>query len=110
MIPQETLDELTSKHKRVQAIAVEGHDLVIRAPTRAEYKVWRAQKDTSPEATEDMLRKCVVYVDGVSGDWATTVAKFDELLEVFPGIPESKAVGAPLMKFLGLTASESGKG
>jgi hypothetical protein len=109
-IPDEVLTELRAKFRRVCVIPFgkEGIDIAIRAPSRAEYKSWRAQKER-PDAQEDSMRLLVVYVNGTVGDWPTVVAAFDKLLEEWPGLTDNMAMAKAFSDFTGLSFAESGK-
>ena len=112
-ISQAEYEDLQSRHRRVCLIQGGGQEVVIRAPTRAEYKVARAAVHDPrqiADAQEDLVRKLVVYCNGVSGDWATVVAAFDAMLETYPGFCESKVVGSKVNEFTGIEMANSGKG
>lgn len=110
-IPEEVMSELRSKYKRICVVPYgkDGLDVVIRAPSRAEYKAWRAKKD-SPDAQEDTIRQLVVYVNGTMGPWPQVVAVFDQLLEDWPALCDAKAPAQVFADFAGLSFSDSGKG
>lgn len=105
MIPKEKIEELEATHKRIAVVRGNGDppawEIVMRKPTRAEYKMFRAQLTNpaqAPDAQEILVRKCVVYPDA---------AAFDAMLEDYPAIPE--AVGDALRRLIGLGAAEDTK-
>lgn len=101
-ISEEQLATLQREHRRVKVISIGDIEFAIRAPKRHEYKAFRAkamgeQKDS---ALEDLLRIIVVYPSRVD---------FDVLLDDYPGVAESKAVGKAVEAFVGMVADETGK-
>lgn len=80
------IDELESVHKRVTVLNGRGDppefQVVLRAPTRPEYKMFRAMSHNPSQladAQEILFRKICVYpVDDA----------LNALLESFPGLPE----------------------
>lgn len=105
------LEAVKAKHGRVAVISFrEDIELVIRAPTRGEYKVYRAAMHApggSADATEDLVRKIVVWCNG-EADTAARVA-LDRLLDQYPGLCENKAASKEIMSFTGIEFTASGK-
>lgn len=105
MIPKEKIEELESMHKRIAVLRGVGDppawEIVLRKPSRAEYKMFRAQimnPAQAPDAQEILVRKCVVFPDA---------AGFDALLEDYPAIPE--AASEAIKRLTGLGAAEDTK-
>lgn len=108
MVTKETLDELETKHKRIAHLKgkedEEGKtpwEIVIRRPTRAEYKQYRSQSHNQAsvaDAQEILVRKIAVYPVGTD---------LDALLDEWPAIPE--ACGKALASLTGLAVGEDTK-
>lgn len=105
----EQLSELQAKHKRVahlvsSTVNDDGSpewEVVLRRPTRHEYKHYRSQCHDSArisDAQEELVRKLMVVP---SGEAITT------LIDDWPGIPE--ACGAAIAKLAGMSGQESAK-
>jgi hypothetical protein len=101
-ITEEKLAELRGAHRRIKLITIGDVSFVIRAPKRHEYKQFRSKSfgDGKAEAMEDLLRLLVVE--------PTRVA-FDEVLEEYPGLAESKDVQNAVSAFVGMVADTEGK-
>ena len=103
MISQAQLNELEAAHKRIAHIVGKGEawEIVLRKPTRAEYKQFRSKTHNPSQvadAQEILVRQIVVYPNRET---------FDALLEDYPGSPES--CGPTLQDLVGMTADEQGK-
>lgn len=104
-LTQDKIDEFEQKHKRVAHLKGKEDpdgkipwEIIIRRPTRAEYKQYRSQSHNQAQvadAQEILARKTCVYPDA---------AGFDALLDDYPGIPE--ACGEAFKKLLGLAVQE----
>ncbi len=101
-LTQEQIQEYEAKHTRIAHLR--GGDgaweIVLRKPTRAEYKHFRSMSHgaSAADAQEFLVRKCCVYpADG----------GIDALLEEWPGIPE--ASGKAIMSIAGMAASDDVK-
>ena len=108
---EDALAEIQTKYPRVKVITIGEAEFVIRAPKRHEYKAFRAKgmnPDTRADATEDLARLLVVHCRGVTG--AEARLKFDELLDEWPGLCESKDVSIAIEQFVGMKADDQGKG
>lgn len=88
MVTEEQLKDLEAKHVRIAHLKGVGTpapwELVIRKPTRQEYRAFRAKShnpNTLPDAQEDLVRCCAVY--------PPRGLELDALLEDWPGIPEA---------------------
>lgn len=106
-VTKEILDELEVKHKRIAHLKGKSDDgappweIVIRKPSRAEYKQYRAQSHnqaTVADAQEILVRKIAVYPTGDA---------LEALLDDWPAIPE--ACGKALGALTGLSAAEDVK-
>jgi len=103
MLSKEQLDQIEEKYKRVAHLKGKGEpppwEMVLRKPTRAEYKMFRSQTHNPAQvadAQEMLVRKlCVFPVD------------VDALIEEWPGIPE--ACGKAIQHLTGLETEETGK-
>ena len=105
MLEKQQIDELEAKHLRIEVVRGEGEkppwEIVLRKPTRAEYKQFRAHMHDPARianAQEVLVLKCVVYPDP---------ERLDALLEEWPGIPE--AAGDALRRLTGLGAADDTK-
>lgn len=68
-ITPERLKELAEKHGQIEHVkgGREGDEFVLRNPSRAEYKVFRAaahQPHLAPDAQENLVRSCMVEPEG----------------------------------------------
>ena len=102
-ITQEQLDQWESQHKRILHVVGKNNawEVVLRKPTRAEYKMFRSNahdKAKLADAQEILARQIVLSPDAVS---------FDALLDDYPGIPE--AIGPYLADLVGAVGDEQGK-
>lgn len=104
-------DEFTAlqiKYRRVCSISHDPINLVIRAPSRAEYRAFRAAMHSptgQADAQEDLIRDLVVWCNGA----ADPRLAFDELLEEYPALCENRAVSSEISKFTGLEFAAQGK-
>lgn len=102
MLTDEKIQELETTHKRIAHLrgADGSWEIVLRKPTRAEYKHFRsmAHGAQTADAQEVLIRKLCVYPDRDA---------FDALLEEWPGIPE--AAGETIKRLTGMSASEDVK-
>lgn len=104
-LTKEMLEEFETKYKRIAHLRGKEDnkgnvpwEVVIRKPTRAEYKQYRSQSHNPaqvPDAQEILARKTCVYPEREA---------FDALLEDWPGIPE--AAGNAFKELLGLSVQE----
>lgn len=99
-LTKEQIDELEVTHKRVAHLVGKGGtwEIVIRKPTRSEYKQFRANNHNEArvaDAQEVLARQCVVY---------PSKEAFDALLEDWPGIPE--AAGKAFRELMGMAVEE----
>jgi hypothetical protein len=90
-ITPEKIAELDATHKRASHVhstrtRADGAwewEFVIRKPTRAEYKQWRAKinsENTASDATEQLIRKIAVLPSGEA---------FEAMLEDWPALAEA---------------------
>jgi hypothetical protein len=99
------LTELEAKHKRIGVVThPDGKSwvVVLRKPTRAEYKMFRSNSNSpqkASDAQEIHCRSTVVYPPSKEA--------FDALLEEWPGIPE--ACGKTIIELAGMSGLEQGK-
>lgn len=103
MLSDEQLSELEAKHKRVARVrSKDGEwEIVLRRPTRAEYKQFRTRSHnpgTVADAQETLARQCVVYPSREA---------FDALLEEWPAIPE--AASGAFSRLMGLAIDDDSK-
>lgn len=98
-LTKQQIDDLEATHKRVAVLrgkpepgnAGPSFEIVLRRPTRMEYKQFRAMAHDpvkKPEAQEQLAIKCCVY--------PASREDFSAILDDWPGIPEaaSKAIVA----------------
>lgn len=103
MLTQAEVEALEATHKRVAHLKGTGDawEVVLRKPTRAEYKRFRAMSHNPAqvaEAQEILARSTVVY---------PSKEAFDALLEDWPGIPE--ACGKAFTELSGIAHQEDVK-
>ena len=109
MVSTEQLSNFEVKYRRVAHLVssrkkVDGSpewEIVLRKPTRIEYKHFRSQCHNDAriaDAQEEMVRKLMVYPEGDA---------ISNLLEDWPGIPE--ACGEALRDLAGMSGQESAK-
>lgn len=108
-ITEEELSALETAHKRIGHLkskecddkGIPAWEIVLRKPSRQEYKQFRAQSHNPAqvaEAQEILARKCVVH---------PSRELFDSMLEDYPAIPE--AAGEMFKKLTGLAVAEDVK-
>lgn len=105
MINKEQLSELEATHKRIAHVQGKGTptpwEVVLRKPTRAEYKHYRSQSNNpaqTADAQEILVRKLVVH---------PSAEAFDVMLEEWPGIAE--ACGNAISILAGFSAAADAK-
>ncbi len=105
MIGQKEIQEFEDKYKRIAHVKGKGEpppwEIVLRKPTRAEYKQFRSQNHNDAvkaDSQEILIRKLAIY---------PTVEQLDALLDDYPAIPE--ACGDALRHLAGLAVDEQGK-
>ena len=103
MLSTEEITALTATHKRIAHVIGKDNawEVVLRKPTRAEYKRYRGliHGDGKAEASEWLARATCVYPPSPDA--------FDALLEDYPAIPE--ACGSKLGELLGLATEQAAK-
>ncbi len=107
---KETLDALDAKHRRTALVfsRQEGADgplwaVVLRKPSRPEYKQWRAQSHddaAKADSQEVLVRKLIVWPE-------LDPAGLEALLDDWPGIPE--ACGNALLDLTGAAGKADAK-
>ena len=102
-LSKEEIASLESTHKRVAHIIGRNGawEVVLRKPTRAEYKRFRSMLHNDAQkadATESLARTCVVYPSREA---------FDSMLDEYPAIGD--AAGGVLGELVGFTADQMGK-
>lgn len=110
MLSKEEFGSLQVKYRRVCQVTANGIDLVIRAPSRAEYRAFRSAMHNPAsvaDAQEDLVRDLVVWCNG-AGDGEARAA-FDALLDEYPALCENKAVSGEVQRFTGLEFASMGK-
>lgn len=105
MLTKDQIDKFEVEHKRIAYLKGNGDppawEVVLRKPTRAEYKRFRAMSHNPSQvsdAQEVLARSTVVY---------PTREAFDALLEEWPGIPE--AAGKAFTELSGIAHQEDVK-
>lgn len=96
MLTDEQKADLRAKHTRTCEIAVGDIEIVLRAPTRSEYRACRAQshdRAKQADAQEDLVRRIVVYPDRKD---------FDAILDMYPGICENPEVSRRIAVWTGM--------
>lgn len=100
------LDEIKAKHPRVRVVETAAGTLVLRAPTRVEWRKFKTlimSDDVSAQisATETMLYDIVVHPPR---------EEFSALLEQYVGLEADKGVQQAIKELTGQVASTEGKG
>jgi hypothetical protein len=105
VIPQAKLEALEAQWKRIGVVThPDGKSwaVVLRKPTRSEYKLFKANANnpaTTPEAQEKLFKATCVLPEGQPA--------IEALLEEWPGIPE--ACGKTFQMLAGMSGVEEGK-
>jgi hypothetical protein len=105
IISQEKLDALETQYKRIGVVThPDGKSwaVVLRKPTRSEYKLFKANANnanTQSEAQEKLFKGTCVLPEGQPA--------IDALLEDWPGIPE--ACSKTFQMLAGMSGVEEGK-
>jgi hypothetical protein len=104
MIDPKLLADLEAAHGRIGVVTAKNGawEVVLRKPSRAEYKMFRSLSHNAqklPEAQEQLFGQTCVYP-------ADRAAR-EVLLDEWPGIPE--ACGQMLIDLAGMSGIESGK-
>lgn len=108
-ITPEQMAELEATHKRIaycasDTVTADGFpewEIVLRRPSRAEYKMYRSESNDPSrvaDSQERQARRTVVW---------PSHEQFDAMLDDFPGIAE--ACAAPLNKLAGIAQVDTGK-
>jgi hypothetical protein len=107
-ITQEQLDALEAQYKRIAHVkgrterdGAPEWEVVFRAPKRSEYKMYKKNsfnEAAKADAQEILARQTVVF---------PSVADFDLLLDIFPGIPE--AASRAFTRLAGMESNEAEK-
>lgn len=103
MLSKEDVTKLEVEHKRVAHVVGKNGawEVVLRKPTRPEYKRFRAMatsESQKADAQEVLARSCVVF---------PAPAAFDALLEEYPAAAD--ACASAMMELVGLHVDESVK-
>jgi hypothetical protein len=112
-VEEAALEAVRARHKRVSVVSFGQFEIVLRAPTRGEYKAYRAAMHTpggSADATEDLVRKTVVWCNGTGETDQSAREAFDKLLDEYPGLCENRAASKEIMAFTGIEFGAQGKG
>jgi hypothetical protein len=105
-ISPERVQELDTKHGTVAHLkGADGTwEVVVRKPTRAEYKMFRglaSQPESRADAQEALLRRIIVEPEGLTA--------VDALFEAWPGIAESKTANAAIEQLTGMASQKQEK-
>lgn len=97
----ETIANLKEKHSDIYLLEAGEHEVVVRPPTRGEYRRFRAMATDDrkkPEAVETLLRDCVLYPES---------AEIERLLEKKPALAD--IFGGKVLELAGATEEARGK-
>jgi hypothetical protein len=100
VIADNVLDELRAKHRRIKVVEFNDLTVVFRAPTSAEYKMFRAKAHnpaTVANAQEDLARVTVVHPSREA---------FSAILDEYPALCENAEVLRAFQELTGMTADE----
>lgn len=106
MLTKDDLDEFRTKYPQgiVHIVGKDNrYECVFRAPTRSEYKMFRANahNDTrKADANETLARQCVVH---------PSKDAFEALLDKFPAIPEALSNDDDFRAMTGISVDEGAK-
>lgn len=106
-VPVQALLNLEAKYGRIGVVLSDDPGewgVVVRRPTRQEYKLYRANSNNpqkAPDAREALFLATCVIPDGPTMS--------EPLLEAWPGIPEACAVAGTFGRLAGMTGAEGGK-
>ena len=106
MIEQSKLDEIKAKYPRVRVVETAGGTLVLRSPTRAEWRKFKAlvlSDDVQAQigAQETLLFDTVVY---------PSKEEFGAMLDRYPALEADKGVQQAIKELTGQVTSDEGKG
>ena len=106
MIDQSKLDEIKAKHPRVRVCETAAGTLVLRSPTRVEWRKFKSlvmsdDVQSQISATEMLLFDIVVH---------PAREDFAALLDQFPGLEVDKGVQLAIKELTGQVSSDEGKG
>lgn len=105
-ISPERIQQLETQHGRIaHVMGKDGTwDIVLRKPTRAEYKMFRGMAsapESRADAQESLLRRIVVEPEGAKA--------IDDLINEWPGLPESDACTKAILMLTGMASEQLGK-
>jgi hypothetical protein len=103
LLSQEKLDELESVHKKVFHLEIDGQTIVLRKPTRGEWKKFRSDSTNDAkksDANEMLWRALVVF---------PSREEFSEMLEEYPALCESPECTTGLKWLCGMVAEGTSK-
>ena len=95
MLDEKKLDELRTKHGKLHIRAVDDTDFVLRAPSRLEYRKWKADiqdERKKLDASELLLLPCIVYPEPQD---------FQAMLDERPALADT--LGLQLLEIAGMT-------
>lgn len=94
-VPAEILDQLQAKHQDVAILSANDEVIVVRPPTRPEYKRFRARSvdvNMRADAVEELTKSVLLYPDRTG---------FDVILDKKPALAD--VFGAKVLELAGLT-------
>ncbi|NBW15530.1 MAG: hypothetical protein EBR82_46845 [Caulobacteraceae bacterium] len=103
---QSKLDEIKAKYPRVRVVETAAGTLVLRAPTRVEWRKFKTlvmsdDVNAQVSATETLLFDIVAHPDRTA---------FGALLDQYPGLEADKGVQQAIKELTGQVSSDEGKG
>lgn len=105
MLTKDDLDKIRAQYPDIIHLVGAGgrYECVFRAPTRGEYKMFRANchNDARKADANEILARQIVVVP--------PAAEFERLLDRFPAIPEALASNDEFKAMTGVTAEEGAK-
>jgi hypothetical protein len=98
VLPEEEIERLREAHEEIAVLVYKDQDIVLRRPTRGEYKRFRAtsfNEKSRDTALEDLVRAMVVHPDR---------SAVERIFDRYPGFAES--VSKPVLELAGLVDVE----
>jgi hypothetical protein len=111
MLSEERLMALEAEHKKIKHVVYNGVDLVFRKPKRSECREHAAKLEDpaqKPDA-DDQLAQQIIVQCGIAEGPMNARAAFLALLDEYPYLTKSAAVGNALGKLTGVLQDEDAK-
>jgi hypothetical protein len=108
-LSEEKLAELGQQHKKVIAIDWDGHQVVLRRPTRDECRAYRVALETpstKADAADQLCQQTIVAFDGETQVTPARVAFTSSFLVEYPMFTSTRRAQAAIAVLAGIVESE----